>query len=139
MAVEPFGVEGLYCGDCMRFDCMPIPIADEQDPLTGRCPYRGEKVSALDPPCERMVPYRAVLSMAGGKEAVARMTQKEAQACVQLAKELLKSPGRMTMLHPEEVSRMLRAGLFFRERLAKMREARAKGNASRGSDHGEEG
>ncbi|MEW6355079.1 MAG: hypothetical protein AB1696_02030 [Planctomycetota bacterium] len=138
MSVEPFSEEGLYCGDCMRFDCMPIPIADARDPLTGRCPYRGKKVSALDAPCERMVPYRTVLSLAGGKKAVAKMTQKEAQACVQRAKELLKTPEHLTSLQPAEVSRMLCAGLFFRERLAKMREARAKGNRSPRDNHGSE-
>ncbi|NOZ20512.1 MAG: hypothetical protein GXP25_05415 [Planctomycetes bacterium] len=138
MGFGPFGEEGLYCGDCMRFDCMPIAISDENDPLTGKCPYRGKKVSALEAPCERMVPYRTVLSLAGGKDAVARMTQEEAQACVQRAKELLKTPEHLASLHPEEVSQMLCAGLFFRDRLAKMREARAKGNASHRDDYGEE-
>jgi len=121
--------EDLYCGDCMRFDAMPIAALDGDDPLMGRCPYR-DRTSALDEPCDRMVPYRTVLALAGGPSAVAEMSLEEAQECVRKARKLLKSPGKLGSLHPEEVSQMLRAGLFFRERLAQMREQRAKGNAA---------
>lgn len=129
MSEQEDRAEDLYCGDCMRFDAMPIAALDEEDPLKGRCPYR-DNVSAVDEPCERMVAYRKVLALAGGRSAVAEMTLAEAQDCVRKARELLKSPAQLGALGPEEVSRMLRAGLFFRERLAKMREQRAKGNTA---------
>ena len=120
----------------MRFDSMPITLMSGEDALTGKCPYRDKEVNALDAPCERMVPYRTVLALAGGKDAVEKMTQEEAQACVHRAKELLKTPEQLAALQPEVVSRMLCAGLFFRERLAKIREAKAKGNTAPRDEHG---
>lgn len=133
MTEEDSSTGDLYCGDCMRFDAMPISAVDERDPLAGRCPYR-DRVSALDETCTRLVPYRTVLVLAGGMESVSRMTLEEAQNCVRRARELLKSPSKLGALGPEEVSQMLRAGLFFRERLAKMREQRARGNAASHGD-----